>query len=157
MSVHDYDQNDPTFVSDLKESKKAVSRAAEWLNTLGYPVVVRPTFVRPSAEKMSEYSDDGDLEIIQRIEVKRRLNIPFTSKEDFPYKTIIVDVCHTYDNARPKPYAYIIFNGEMDCCFVIDCKTHGEWIRSEKWDKAKGRSRNFYECPVALTKFYTVG
>jgi hypothetical protein len=105
-----YDQKDPNFIKDLRESRDAVMVAAEWLNKKGFPVVIKPTFERPKSSDMAEFADDGDLEIMQRIEVKRRKSLTFTSKEDFPYDTLIIDVCHTYDKAKIKPYAYIILN-----------------------------------------------
>ena len=86
-----YDQKDPDFIKDLRESRDAVMVAAEWLNKKGFPVVIKPTFERPKSSDMAEFADDGDLEIMQRIEVKRRKSLTFTSKEDFPYDTLIID------------------------------------------------------------------
>jgi hypothetical protein len=153
----DYEENDPSFIADLRKSKDAVAVAAEWLSAKGYPVVIRPTFERPSVEQMGEYSDDGDIEIVQRVEVKRRQNLTFTSKEDFPYETIIVDACHCYDKARPKPYLYIIFNREMTAAFVVDVKhTLSQWQRVMKRDRFKGRNRVFYECPLSAVSFVRI-
>ena len=154
MRTADIDARDPTFVEDLKQSADAVRRAAQWLSEKGYPVIIRPTFIRPTADKMAEFSDNGDLEIKQRVEVKRRLTTDFTSRNDFPFQTVIVDVCHAYDNARPKPYCYIIFNRLMTCSIVVDCKaTKASWERTEKNDAGKGRMRAFYECPIGLVSF----
>jgi hypothetical protein len=152
----DYDRLDPTFERDLEESKLAVSVAAKWLSSKGYPVVVRPTFVRPDASKMSDFSDDGDIEIIQRVEVKRRQSLTFSSKEDFPYQTLIVDVAHAYDNARPKPYMYMIFNKEMTDCLLVECRTFHKWIKTTKYDRHRNRDRTFYECPIELVKWVKV-
>lgn len=150
-SYSDYETNDPSFIADLRKSKEAVSVAARWLSDRGYPVIVRPTFERPSVEMMGEYSDAGDIEIVQRVEVKRRQQLTFTSREDFPFETLIVDACHCYDKAHPKPYAYIIFNREMTAAFVVDVRrTFSKWRRVEKRDSVKGRDRSFYECPVSL-------
>ncbi len=157
MSAVDYDASDPTFVDDLMKSKGAVERAARWLSDQGIPVVIRPTFIRPDASRMGEFSDDGDLEIIQRVEVKRRVTTHFTGRRDFPYASVIVDVCHAYDNARQKPYAYLIFNADMTCLIVIDCKaTRDKWFKVSKADRLKGRERSFYECPVDCVKFVAI-
>ena len=145
-----YEQDDPGFIQDLRDSKEAVAVAAKWLCNKGYPVVMRPVFERPTASDMREYADEGDLEIIQRIEVKRRQNLEFTSKQDFPYPTVIVDVCHAYDRAHPKPYAYIIFNKSMDRALIIEGRTHGAWAKTRKQDRFKNREREFYECPLEL-------
>jgi len=98
---------------------------------------------------MSEFSDDGDLEILQRIEVKRRMSLTFSSAKDFPYPTLIVDACHCFDKARPKPYAYVILNREMNAAFIVDVKaTRPHWVKTTKQDRFKGRERSFYECPI---------
>jgi hypothetical protein len=150
---YDYDSQDPTFLTDLRDSRKAVEVVASWLSSQGYPVVVRPTFERPDPSAMAEFADDGDLEILQRVEVKRRRSLTFTSREDFPHPTLIVDACHCYDRARPKPYAYIILNREMTTAFVVDCRTtRPHWAKVTKHDRFKNRERHFYECPIHLVR-----
>ena len=125
-----YEQDDPGFIQDLRDSKEAVAVAAKWLCNKGYPVVMRPVFERPTASDMQ--------------------NLEFTSKQDFPYPTVIVDVCHAYDRAHPKPYAYIIFNKSMDRALIIEGRTHGAWAKTRKQDRFKNREREFYECPLEL-------
>lgn len=149
---YDYNKEDPTFIEDLRESKKAVGVVADWLSSLGYPVVVRPTFERPDPADMGDYGDDGDLEILQRVEVKRRLSLTFTSKEDFPYSTLIVDACHCYDKALPKPCAYVILNRDMTTAFIVESHTQPQWIKKTKFDRFKKRERAFYECPIELVR-----
>lgn len=150
VSLSNYDATDPTFVDDLAKSQESVSVVSKWLVSLGYPVVVRPTFVRPSAEDAMDFSDCGDLEIIQRVEVKRR-HIAFTSKDDFPYKTVFVDVCHAFDKAHPKPFAYVILNEQMTYAFIVDVKsTKKLWSRVATMDTGKHRERTFYQCPINL-------
>lgn len=148
------DEIDQSFVDDLVKSREAVERAAKWLSELGYPVVIRPTFIRPDPTSRFDYSDAGDLEIIQRIEVKRREGLTFSSRGDFPFNSIIVDTCHAYDKAKLKPYAYIIFNREMSACFVVNKKTRAKWFKTTK--RSRGRDRDFYECPIELAEFVEV-
>jgi len=105
---------------------------------------------------MGEYGDSGDLEIMQRVEVKHRPRLTFTCKEDFPFRTLIVDVCHAYDRARPKPYAYIILNREMTVAFVVYCSTFKHWVRVRKLDTAKHREREFYEVPLDFVRVEAV-
>jgi len=151
-----YDKYDPDFVKDLMESQVSVWMAAQWLSEKGYNVTVRKTNIRPSSNNMSEYADNGDIEIIQRIEVKRR-KIDFTSEFDYPYKTVFVDVAHTFDNAINKPFAYIIINQNGTHCIVIKSETFKHWIKTQKHDRLKNRDRFFYECPIKLCKFYSFG
>jgi hypothetical protein len=152
--MRDLDSTDPGFVDDLRESREAVQHVAQWLVAQGVPVLIRPTYIRPDQSQRSAYSDVGDLEIQQRVEVKRRFNVQFTCADDFPYPTIIVDVCHTYDNARPKPFMYVIVNHAMTHAAIILCRdTAKQWVRSTKMDSTLNREREFYECPISLVRF----
>lgn len=115
----EYEKNDPDFVNDLKKSDYCTRKIAAWLRKKGYDAVPKPIHIRPEASAMAGYSDGGDIFIgDKRIESKQRL-INFTSKEDFPYPTIIVDVAHCWDDASPKPYAYFLANKSMSCCLVV--------------------------------------
>lgn len=145
------DTTDPTFVSDLLNSQNAVWKVAKWLNIQGYNITVRPTAIRPDASQMASYADQGDLEIIQRIEVKQRPDLHFTCRDDFPYPTVIVDVCHTWDKAIVKPYAYIICNAEVTAALIVLGSTRKQWTQVTKYDTKRNRERHFYECPISLT------
>lgn len=69
---------------------------------------------------------------------------------------LIVDVCHAWDKARPKPEGYLIFNQDCSHVLLVHADTAGKWLRKERFDKAKKRTRAFYECPVSLCKFYSI-
>lgn len=154
--IKHYEEHDPEFVKDLTESQHYVWRAAQWLSGMGYNVTVRPVKIRPDAKQMGEYGDDGDLEIIQRVEVKRRQNMEFTSKETYPFSTVIVDVAHTWDKANPKPYAYIIFNKWATACLIVKGSTFAHWKKVAKHDALRNRERSFYECPKDYCQFFTL-
>jgi hypothetical protein len=157
-SFSKYEKEDPNFISDLRESKKSVEVVADWLRSLGKKVNIFEVKERPSVEKMAEYADDGDLEIVdelngsKRIEVKHRKSLKFSGLKDFPYKTIIVDVCHTFDNADPKPYAYVILNDTMTTALIVTTSSSEYWKKVSKRDRFKNRIRYFYECPVEHVK-----
>jgi len=153
--LSDYEKNDSSFVEDLQNSQQYVWQAAKWLSDSGYNVTIRPVEIRPDVSQMREYSDCGDLEIIQRIEVKHR-TLDFTCKDDYPFDTVIVDVAHTYDKARPKPFAYIIFNKQATHCLIVENKSRKQWIKRTTLDKVKKRERTFYECPIELCSFHKV-
>jgi hypothetical protein len=148
-----YEIDDPTFAQDLEKSAVTVSIAARWLESKGYRVTIKPTLLRPDVHQMSRYSDNGDLEIIQRVEVKHRPNINFYDLGSFPYETAIVDVCHTWDKARPKPYAYLIFNADRTGFLIITRHSFKYWRKVEKFDRKKNRSRQFYVCPIEHCQF----
>jgi hypothetical protein len=149
------DEIDPTFVQDLAASEKSVWLVARWMRSeYGLAVTVRPTFVRGDPSVASDYSDSGDLEISQRVEVKHRPGLQFCSLDEFPYSTVIVDVAHAWDNARPKPIAYVICNADITGAIIVDAKrTSSQWIRVTKPDTKRGRERTFYECPKLLCSY----
>jgi hypothetical protein len=150
-----YEKDDPGFEDDLEESKKFVEKAARWLGDKGYPVIIEPTFLRTNISDMREFSDNGDLRIVQRVEVKRR-NLKFTCADDFPYPSIIVDVAHTWDRARPKPYAYLIYNEGATALCVVYGKSFPVWQKVTKPDRFKKRDRTFYECPIGECEFHVL-
>jgi hypothetical protein len=130
---------------------------AAWLRRRGHEATVRPLRVRLSADVRAEYADAGDIECVglsgtkRRVEVKHRPELAFTSREDFRYDTIIVDVCHAWDNAIPKPYLYVILNASCSHAFVVSGSTWRHWVRRRRLDRHCGRERNFYECPIERT------
>lgn len=150
-----YAENDPTFLQDLERSKEAVERTAVWLRSFGYTVNVQPVRVRPDESQMAAYSDNGDLAVVHRVEVKR-LSTAFTSAEDFPYPFVIVDTAHAWDKARPKPLTYFIWNTAMTSVIIIDSHTRPQWQEKELLDAGKKRMRRFYLCPKALARFVKV-
>lgn len=154
------DQTDPTFIDDLEQSKNTVWIVARWLSDRGNYISIPPTAVRPSAKQRLDYSDNGDLFIMRRkrrawdrVEVKSR-NLVFSSAADFPFKTIIVDVTHSYDNAKIKPLMYVLTNSAHTYCAIVKCTTFPQWKITRRYDGHAGRERSFYECPIKLVKFY---
>lgn len=101
---------------------------------------------------MNDYSDDGDIEISQIVQVKQR-NLDFTSAADYPYATITVDVAHTWDRAVRKPSLYVILNRAGDYVACINGSTSASWQRVTKMDRRKNREREFLECPTRLAVF----
>jgi len=150
--MRNLDATDPTFVRDLLDSQEAVWLVARWLSRRGNNVTVRAIHVRPTVETLAEYGDAGDLEIVNRIEVKHR-RLPFTSAADYPYRTVTVDVAHAWDRAHPKPFAYVILNQSRTVAALVLRTTARQWERVTKHDHAKHRDRTFYECPVDLVRF----
>jgi hypothetical protein len=155
-ATRNLDLDDPTFVRDLAESQTAVWRVAQWLSARGQHVTVRAVRVRPTVEDIGEYGDLGDLEILQRVEVKQR-RLAFTSVQDYPYPTVLVDVAHAWDRASPKPYAYVILNAAGTVAALVLGRTRARWRAVTRYDAAKQRHRTFYECPLACAQFVSLG
>ena len=144
-----YEKNDATFVEDLVHSDKHVHTVAAHLAALsGLDVTVSPLVIRPEAKDMRQYSDDGDLRVGNlRLEVKQRF-LSFTSRDTFPYATVIVDVCHAYDAADPKPFGYIMTDRSGEHYLWLLCApTRRQWNVVQRFDRKKNRLRRFYEVP----------
>jgi hypothetical protein len=149
------EQNHQDILSNLDKSKPGVYKVADWLNTKGYTVTVPPMNAIQStyAERM-KYVDGGDLFIHQRVEVKVR-GIDFTCADDYPYKDgVYVCAQHSFDNAVPKPYAYILLNRAKTHAAIVMGSFHKQWTAKEVQDS---RYRDFiqktYVCPLSAVYF----
>ena len=152
MAAATLEQVDPNFPEDLEESKAAVWRAARWLSDRGNHVTVRHTRLREKIEERGEFRALGDLDILQRVEVKGR-GLDFTSLEDFPFPTIIVCTVHSWDRAEPKPHAYLMVNREMTHLGVVLGSTSKHWKQRTVFDRRRGREIANYECPIEFVDF----
>jgi hypothetical protein len=139
------------FLDELRASSEAVVLVAAWLTReRGLPVVLRPTFAAPTIDQRADYTDGGDLEILLGVEVKRR-SLPFTNKADYPYPTVIVDACPSFDKKRPRPYAYVLLNETMTAALVVDVgRTRHSWTRADLLDGRNNFRQPFYVCPLDL-------
>lgn len=127
-------ENHRRFLRALDESEEAVMQAARWLRAQGFPVRINPTFRAPTADQWRDYSDSGDLEITQRVEVKR-LSREFTGIEDWPFgKDYIVTSEGNWRRMRPKPYAFITFNRSMTHAGIVYSRDSERWYVQERRD-----------------------
>ena len=147
-------ENFKRFVDHLDASHAGVWTVANWLNSRGNTVIVPPTTVAKSYEDRLNHVDGGDLFIQQRIEVKVR-NLDFTSRDDFPYKDgMLVCAKHSYDNASPKPYAYVYLNKAMTHVALIMATTSKHWTVKDVKDSRYVESNQLtYECPLEWVIF----
>jgi hypothetical protein len=147
------DELDPTFVDDLQASQAAVWRVAQWLTGCGNTVTVRAVRVRPTAAEWSDYTDNGDLELVQRCEIKQR-RLAFTSHDDFPFDEIIVDTARKWDTAHPKPWRYFILNAAGTVAIVLDGTSAKHW--HTRTVSHRGRDQVVYTCPLDRVRFITI-
>jgi len=146
-------KSDGDFIQSLKESQKFVSLVASWMKRHGCDVMIRPTEVRPDFDSRNDYTDSGDIEIRQRVEVKQR-SIAFTSSSDYPFNTVIVDEEFKIDRI-PKStlWGYIIVNKDSTYACCIKSDTRASWDVERKYDSKDGQHRSFYVCPKELCSF----
>ena len=143
------------FLKHLDESIDGVLSAAKWLNKRGYSVTIPPTVASETYEDRMNHVDGGDLFITMRIEVKT-LGINFTNKDDWKFRDkFIVCAKHSFDNAKPKPYGYIIQSADMKHIAVVNSSTSKQWyVETRKDSRYENVTQSFYLCPIDLVKFF---
>lgn len=147
-------ENDARFLRHLADSDDAVWRVAHWLQARGHSVTVPPMSVRRTYAERMQHVDNGDLYINQRIEVKRR-GFNFTGRHDFPFPDFIVCARHSFDNAVPKPFAYVIVSADYKTAGIALCEaTQKYWttdtLRDHRYDNV---AQALYFCPLEHVKF----
>jgi len=142
------------FVKNLDRSKDAVFDIAMYYHKHGIPVTISPTSVSKGYKDRLKHTDNGDLYISQRIEVKD-VSAQFTCEKDWPYKnSFIVCAKHSWDNAFPKPHSYIIRARDKKHIAVVYGSTHKKWTVKKIRDKRyEDMVQLFYICPTNLIKW----
>jgi hypothetical protein len=142
------------FMSNLDRSHDAVWQVARWLVSRGNKVTVNTTSKAKSADELQYYTDEGDLYINQRIEVKG-LGADFTCAEDWAFgENFMVCAKHSYDRSNPKPYSYIYLNKARTHIAILDTKTYSQWtVKKFKDRRYENMVQDFYICPTKLLKF----
>lgn len=138
-------ENTLKFHKHLDASHDAVWNAARWLQSIGRQVVIMPSSKTPTHAEWKQHADTGDLYIQQRIEVKRRSK-HFSGPIDWPHgDTFFVCAKHSWDRAKPKPHAYMIFNKDMTHVAIVLGDSHPEWSVINKEDsRYVGYRQDFY-------------
>lgn len=147
------------FMKHLEASQDAVWRAGRWLSGKKYDVAIPATTVGPEYKGWEKHVDKGDLYIAkdnvqQRIEVKK-LSVNFTCRDDWPFKDkFIVCAKHSFDNASPKPHAYIIMSDDMQYVATVKGESCSQWEVETKVDTRYDQiSQRFYMSPLDLVRF----
>lgn len=148
-----FNASDERFLSRLRYSNRSVERVARWLQARGNAVMLRPVFERPDAGRWAEYQDDGDLEVVQRIEVKQRPHMHFTGADDYGFPDVMVEGCDKFNAKRPCPYAYFIVNAEATVAAVIKVHTFPLWVVRNKTDGITLQVHDYYCCPMDHVRF----
>lgn len=118
------------LLKHLLQSEPARVKVACWLTQKGYPVFLEPLplgWRESTYENRMVFTDSGDLMVGFRVEVKQR-SFHFTCREDWPYPGgMIVSARHSFDNAKPKPYAFVHLNGAGTHCAMVRASSASCW------------------------------
>jgi len=146
-------KSDKQFLEQLEESHIYVRQVANWLMSKGYDVKINPASVRENYEDRWEHTDDGDLEVRLRIEVKHR-KLDFNGPDDYPYDTVLLDECYKVDGREASLYGYVILNKDASVAAVASKSTMNHWVRERKYVRDDGEERDSWACPVELCTFH---
>lgn len=128
------------------------------MNRHGWQVLIVPNGVAPencTPEEREEYSDEGDLVALFRVEVKHIKAVEFSSVEDFPRPTVIVNDVANHDLPKRLPlYGYMQVNRSRTGFLFIGHSTRQHWVKEIINDKVLGNSHQVYRCPKELTTFH---
>lgn len=133
------------FVDHLNQSRHGVWLVADWLNRKGMDVTITANSVSKGYEDRMDHVDSGDLYINQRVEVKS-LSAEFTGKDNWPFgKELIVCAKHSYDNATPKPYMYMLLSKDKTHAIIIMGRNHKKWtVKKYKDKRYENMEQDFY-------------
>lgn len=146
------------FRSLIKNARDVAFAVASELGRRGHRVRIVPSTISPNVEERWQHTDDGDLEITQRIEVKHWPNIDFQSQAEVPYQNVIVDEVYKLEKSMTLPcYAYVIVNASLTAALFIPIWSRPFWFKKKRWDRREGDEREFYFCPVERTMWLPFG
>jgi len=152
MTAQDRDHS--RFVDHLNQSRHGVWLIADWLNRKGMDVTVTASSVSKGYEDRMDHVDSGDLYISQRVEVKS-LSAEFTCKEEWPFgKELIVCAKHSYDNATPKPYMYVLLSKAKTHAIIVMGRDSKKWtVKRYKDKRYENMEQDFYISSVDDVQF----
>ena len=141
------------FLEHLDASNPAVFQCAKFFYDKGIQVAITPMTKSKDYNDRLNHTDDGDLYIQQRIEVKG-LSRDFTDGSDWPFDDFIVCAAHSYDRAKPKPYAYMILNRKRTHVAIVYGKSRPHWTtKFIKDSRYEDLTQEFYLIPIEHVDF----
>ena len=149
--INSYEITHDHFKARERESEARVLRVEWWLQCLGNLVTRGPKKIAERHADWRSCTDGGDLRITKghreeqmahplRIEVKGILKYSFNCLENYPYPTALICACHQFDDADPKPHAYISVGQDLRGATVLLVeKSRRDWVKKERkdWDRSE--------------------
>lgn len=136
--------DDESFLKLLDASRQSTWDVAAWLKSRGHNVRIVPSLVRPDSSVRFQFSDEGDIEITQRIEVKHKYKMDFNSIDEWPYDPVIIDEAYKFDKTPITTlHSFIILNMKKTGFLYIPESTHRHWFREARFDSRHGKELEF--------------
>ena len=130
------DEDWQRYRKHIAASTSIVERVAKHLTSKGYTVQIPPTHIAQHQHQRINMVDEGDLFVLQRMEVKGK-SIHFTCREDYPYDSVIICNKFSFDKHKGMPPAYyFIVAADGVSVAVIDVKrTKPLWWAEKRRDR----------------------
>ncbi len=142
------DRDHARFTRHLTDSHDSVWKVAQWLFKRGHHVRVGQISRPRKRDEWRENTDNGDIEISLRIEVKH-LSTQFTGRDDWPFPDFIVCATGQWDRAVPKPYAYVYISKDNLHLAVLKGDSSKLWTMDRRKDRRyEGVEQDFYLAPM---------
>ena len=149
------------FQDRLSRSSPAVFAVAEHFHVEGGKVIIPPVLISPTRAENPQYTDDGDLWVIDgennesRIEVKWRRTRQFTRSWKYPTMFVMGVDAWRKANEGPGEGPDMVLNVNPDCTYaaVVLSYTFEQWNETKMEDKQRGCIDLIYECPIELVDF----
>jgi hypothetical protein len=146
----------------FRDAWEYVYPVAEHAHRRGARIVqINPLIVRPNRDEREGYGDDFDLRIFKlgdndwkRYEVKGKGKIDFSSADDFPYSTVLLDRTNKTDKCLVDGF-FIVSKDKRHAAYV-PMSTRDHWREVTKYDGDKGYEVRLYECPKELASFIRI-
>jgi len=140
----DWSQNDELFFSELKQGNSWQALPALFLTLQGFKVEMPNLTIRENIQEADKYKNSVDLVINGKILECKSRNEKFTSINDFPYETIIVDTVSGYDAKNPKPTAYIMISKVTGSMLCLPSHSSSKWTKKDIKDQTRQILDEFY-------------
>lgn len=140
-------KTDHAFIRDLDRSRQAVNAFAAKAREAGWDVWLPPESVRPDSAVRLSYSDSGDMAVMLRVEHKKRWNIRWTSRDDYPFDTVYIDEVYKDGHDRSNPLGwYVIEDATGEHLAIVQWTTRSDWTIAENvWDAHQNRYCRMYQ------------
>lgn len=134
----DWFDNDELFEAELRRGHRWAEYVATALRGQGLVVDVTPLELRGDIQDRRRFEDEHDLTVGTRrpvrIDVKSR-GIEFTTVDDYPYGTALVDTAGGWNAKSNKPAAIVLVSQVTGGMVVVPRSTECTWGTRRRWDR----------------------
>ena len=142
--------NDELFFRQLEIGHKAAGIVAARLRQVGAQAEVCPMVKRGPLEDSSRFRNECDLIVNGSAVDVKSSSKRFSGRDDFPFRTAMVDTVSGWNAKRHKPVAVILFSQPLGGMCVVPVSTQPFWERHVRFDRVRQIEEEFYEIPVKM-------